>query len=450
MKRIVYTLLAAVCMVFSLSSCVKDQEMLFDKSATVRLNEALENAQKVLTSATNGWMMHYYPEGDQIYGGYMYTMVFTQDEVTVASELFNGEYTSLYKMTRDYGPVLSFDTNNYAFHYFATPSGSQKNLYGESDLYQAYKGDYEFMIMKATPEEIILKGKRTGNHIHMYPLAETPAEYMAKIDKMIGDLFVSSFDGTAGGADAMNVYLDLGKRQATFTLTDEKYQDEDGNPTEAGSAYLYTEEGISFYTPVKIGPYTVDKLAYDADTQSLVSEALSINLKGKLPEGWHAYKDFPGTYTLKYNSGKEIKDIEIKENVEGKSYIISGLGEGFDVAATYDLGLGRIHIQAQYVASEKETGTGYQIMMAAYDSAAGKVNYTTGGMYGILDETGNSISWTHNGLWSGYKAAGFILYNFTTAGSRANTTCPPSPWIWKGLTGTQANRVPNWTSFERQ
>ena len=74
MKKLIYSLLAAVCV---LSSCVKDQEMLFDKSATVRLNEALANAQKVLTSATNGWVMHYYPEGDQIYGGFMHTMVFT-------------------------------------------------------------------------------------------------------------------------------------------------------------------------------------------------------------------------------------------------------------------------------------------------------------------------------------------------------------------------------------
>ena len=91
-------------------------------------------------------------------------------------------------------------------------------------------------------------------------------------------------------------------------------------------------------------------------------------------------------------------------------------------------------------------------MMAAHDNAAGKVNYTTGGMYGILDEAGNSIAWVQNGLWSGNKCSGFVLYNFTTSGSRAsgsdaNTT---DPWIWKGLTGSQANRTPYWTSFDRQ
>ena len=82
----------------------------------------------------------------------------TLPEVTVASELFDEAYTSLYKMTTDNGPVLSFDTNNYAFHYFATPSGSSRNLYGESGLYQAYKGDFEFMILSATADEVVLKG----------------------------------------------------------------------------------------------------------------------------------------------------------------------------------------------------------------------------------------------------------------------------------------------------
>ena len=449
MKNLIYSLLAAACV---LSSCVKDQEMLFDKSATVRLNEALANAQKVLTSAPNGWVMHYYPEGDQIYGGFMHTMVFTEEEVTVQSECFDGEYTSLYKMTRDYGPVLSFDTDNYAFHYFATPSGSMKNEYGESGRYQAYKGDFEFMILKATPEEVILKGKRTGNHIHMYPLTETPSQFMDKVNAMVEDLFVSSFSGTVGGADEMSLYLALGSRQATFTLTGDKYKNKDGDPLKVTSAYIYTPEGISFYEPVEVGPYTIDELAYTADTQSLSSSSPAISLKGELPEGWHAYKDFLGTYTLKFNTDKEIADIEIKADVAGQSYIVSGLSEAFDVAATYDLGLGRIHIQAQYVASAEQTGTGYQVMMAAHDNAAGKVNYTTGGMYGILDEAGNSIAWVQNGLWSGNKCSGFILYNFTTSGSRAsgsdaNTT---APWIWKGLTGSQANRTPYWSSFDRQ
>ena len=306
------------------------------------------------------------------------------------------------------------------------------------------------MILKATPEEVILKGKRTGNHIHMYPLAESPAQFIGKVDGMVEDLFVSSFSGTAGEADAMTLYLALGSRQATFKLTGDQYKDKEGNPLTVSSAYLYTPEGISFYKPVEVGPYTIDKMNFDVTAKTLSSTGIS--LKGELPEGWHAYQDFVGTYTLKYNTNKEIADIEIKADVNGKTYIISGLSEAFDVAATYDLGLGRIHIQAQYVASAEQTGTGYQIMMAAYDTAAGKVNYTTGGMYGILDEAGNSIAWVQNGLWSGNKCSGFILYNFTTSGSRASGSDAnaTAPWIWKGLTGSQANRTPDWTSFDRQ
>ena len=121
MKKIFSILLTVAVSAFAFSSCVKDDEEVFEKSASVRLSEALTSAQKVLTGASNGWAMYYYPDPDQSYGGYMYTMKFTDTEVTVASELFDESYTSLYKMTTDNGPVLSFDTNNYAFHYFSTP-----------------------------------------------------------------------------------------------------------------------------------------------------------------------------------------------------------------------------------------------------------------------------------------------------------------------------------------
>ena len=218
MKRIIPILATAVLSAFVISSCVKDEEHIFDKSASLRVKEAMDNAQKVLTSASNGWKMYYYPHPDQDYGGYMYALKFDNESVTVWSEVFYGSSTSLYKMTNDDGPVLSFDTNNYAFHYFATPSGSSKNLYGESGLYQAYKGDFEFIVMSAKPEEVVLKGKRSGNKILMYPLDESPETFIEKAAQNAEDIFVSSFEGTIGG-EAATAYMDIGYRWATITLT---------------------------------------------------------------------------------------------------------------------------------------------------------------------------------------------------------------------------------------
>ena len=229
--KYIFQVSLAACFAWALASCVQDEKEIFEKSASLRMNEALVNAKNVLTAAPNGWVMYYYPEGDQIYGGYVHTMKFSDDgEVTVRSELFEDSYTSRFSMLPDDGPVLSFDTNNYAFHYFATPSGDGKNQYGESGRYQAYKGDFEFMIMKATPEEVVLNGKRTRNKIHMYPLTESPDALMEKVLDMSENLFVSSFTGTIG-SDPATIYLSLGNRQATITLPEKA--GEDGEPLSA-------------------------------------------------------------------------------------------------------------------------------------------------------------------------------------------------------------------------
>ena len=132
MKRTVIAALLAVFAALSFSSCVRDEEPIFDQSASVRLQNALKDAQTVLVGAENGWRMLYYPDPDQAYGGYLYTMKFSQEDVEIWGDLFEGSVKSLYKMTTDSGPVLSFDTGNYVFHYFATPSGSQKNRSGRS------------------------------------------------------------------------------------------------------------------------------------------------------------------------------------------------------------------------------------------------------------------------------------------------------------------------------
>ena len=441
--KYIFQVSLAACFAWALASCVQDEKEIFEKSASLRMNEALVNAKNVLTAAPNGWVMYYYPEGDQIYGGYVHTMKFSDDgEVTVRSELFEDSYTSRFSMLPDDGPVLSFDTNNYAFHYFATPSGDSKNQYGESGRYQAYKGDFEFMIMKATPEEVVLNGKRTRNKIHMYPLTESPDALMEKVLDMSENLFVSSFTGTIG-SDPATIYLSLGNRQATITLPEKA--GEDGEPLSAKVAYSLTEDGISFYEPVEIGSYTLSALNFDKDTQKLLLDNPSVSLQGELPEGWHAYKDFIGTYSLTYNDGDAtMEGIEIKADEVGKTYTVSGLSPMFDAVATYDLGMGRIQIQAQYVAGPEETGNEYYVMMACWDSDKGKVQYTTGGLYGILDETGNKIQWVNNGQFSGYTVDGFILYFFTSAGSRVGATA--DPWFWTGRTNHQAW---GWVTFDR-
>ena len=415
MKRLIPIFATAVLSALVFSACVKDEEPIFEKSASLRVKEAMDNAQKVLTAASNGWKMYYYPHPDRTYGGYMFALKFDTETVEVWNEMFDESSVSLYKMTNDDGPVLSFDTDNYAFHYFATPSGSSKNLYGESGLYQAHKGDFEFIVMSAKPEEVILKGKRSGNKIYMYPLDEDPATFIKKAARNSDDIFVSSFAGTIGGEEA-TAYLDLSKRQVTLKLTGEAYaESEDAT---VNTPYMITDTGIRFYKPVTIGSYTLEALDWSNDTQSLVSSAgaaVAVALKGQLPAGWRSYSDLLGDYDLVYNDSGEAYysaprtvSVSLVEDEFKKTYWLKGVNDLYDLKVQYDLSSGNIFIMGQIIGTWEANGNSiYWAPCFARSNATGTgVTWsgwrsTSYGMKGYVDD---ELS----------EAAGTNVFKFTT------------------------------------
>ena len=46
-------------------SCLKDDEEVFDKNPSERLQQYISEAKKVLTSAENGWLLEMYPHPSQ-------------------------------------------------------------------------------------------------------------------------------------------------------------------------------------------------------------------------------------------------------------------------------------------------------------------------------------------------------------------------------------------------
>ena len=356
MKRILSITLAATFLGCVFSGCVRDEELIFEKSASLRLKDVVDNAQKTLVGAEYGWKLYYYPHPDLDYGGYMFTLKFTEDEVEAWGDLFSESSTSLYKMSYDDGPVLSFDTGNEVLHYFATPSGTSKNLYGESGLYQAHKGDFEFLIMKSSPEEIVLKGKRSGNILYMYPLSESPESYIAKATQTYNDVFVSSYTGTISGEQA-EAYIDLTNRWITLKLTSDSHAEADD--AEAEVPFLYTDTGLLFHDPVTIGGYTIEALDWVNDTQSLVNRSgdpVAVSLKGQLPPGWRSYDDLLGDYDLLFNDSGESfwsaprhADVSLIEDEYKKSMIMTGVNDNYTIKIGYDLSSGNLSMRGQII-----------------------------------------------------------------------------------------------------
>lgn len=195
MKMSKYIFLVSLALAVGVSSsCSREEDEIFDKSAADRLTEAQENYYNILCSAPNGWEMLYFASGSE--QGYNFLMKFEQgDKVTIAARNVNTgdaytEETSAFDVIADDGPVLTFNTYNTLFHRYSDP---QPDGSGEANLGSGSDGDYEFKIMSGTADMIYMRGKKHGVEIYMYPLdAETSwTQYFDEVYAMRDRLFSS-------------------------------------------------------------------------------------------------------------------------------------------------------------------------------------------------------------------------------------------------------------------
>lgn len=170
------------------AACSRDEESLFEKPAAIRAQEAIDNAFSVFTSAENGWEMAYFPNLEASAKGYNMVLKFNKNgnvSVTAKNATTTGnkiltDTASTWAVKSDYGPILTFDTYNDVFHAFSDPKGDGAGLLG----------DYEFLILKATPELVLLKGKKHSAYTVMRPMKNPDlAEYFTNCEKMQADLF---------------------------------------------------------------------------------------------------------------------------------------------------------------------------------------------------------------------------------------------------------------------
>lgn len=186
MKAKYLVMIALLAVTFA--ACSRDEESLFDKSAAERAREAVENAFDVLTTAENGWEMAYFPNLEADAKGYNMVLKFNKNGnvsvtaknmATTANKIMT-DTASTWVVKSDYGPLLSFDTYNDVFHAFSDPGNDGAGMLG----------DYEFLILKATPELVLLKGKKHSAYTVMRPMKTTDlAAYFASCEKMQKVLF---------------------------------------------------------------------------------------------------------------------------------------------------------------------------------------------------------------------------------------------------------------------
>lgn len=248
--KYLYTLLLTIPLLFA--SCLKDQDDIFDKSSSERVQEAIKEARQVLISAENGWKMDIYPSKTREYGGYTLLVKFEEEEVTVASELVAADSieTSLWLINASAGPVLSFDSYNSLMHYFSGPNKDKGNI--DAGL----EGDSDFIILEATKDRVKLKGTKTGNINYLTPNQlnkdwETLVkEYQDAADEMGWKAFIYQVNGKEYSVDVTNRNMNI-----TYPL-------ENGFVEQIIVPYIFNLDGISFYEPLKLGGVEVSRMIY--------------------------------------------------------------------------------------------------------------------------------------------------------------------------------------------
>ena len=169
-------------------ACSRDEESLFDKPAAQRAQEAITNAFDVLTSNEMGWEMAYFPNLEASAKGYNMVLKFSKNgnvsvtakNLTTTANKIMTDTASTWAVKSDYGPILTFDTYNDVFHAFSDPQNDGAGLLG----------DYEFLILKATPELVLLKGKKHSAYTVMRPMKNANLEdYFSACEKMQSKLF---------------------------------------------------------------------------------------------------------------------------------------------------------------------------------------------------------------------------------------------------------------------
>ena len=250
-KLFIYLLLALPALF--LQSCQTEEENVFDKSYSERMDDFLQKAQETLVASQYGWALDYYPKSNQSYGGVAYTIKFTRDNAIVRYENNpdDGEVKSLYKMKEDDGPVLSFDTYNTFLHTYATPKSGE---------YRGKEGDFEFVIDSIGTDRIKIHGKRSLNTMYLHKLSGEASEYIEKVTELT-NLFVFS-----------DVALNIGGKPYRLVVTDKNNRQlaiYDGDKIIAESAYAFTDKGIRLYEPSMLNGVQLYDLTLDAETAKL-------------------------------------------------------------------------------------------------------------------------------------------------------------------------------------
>lgn len=391
-KQLIMKNIFALIFIFSLlclQSCLKEEEDIFGQSSAERLIEAQKEYEKILASAENGWTMDYYTglEGNRI-GGYQIICKFEGGKATMAGAFTLKDYKTVgekiessYTINRMQGPCLSFNTYNTVLHQFADPNGV-------SDPY-GFAGDFEFVIVKATKEEIILRGVKYKHTIVMRPMepAKDWDEYCQEVVKLKEEISqYTRFEVNKSGQTAGYV---------TIWGTDSQMHDTDREDIYVEN-YTVDNKGIRLYSPLTIGGNTINELTWDKDNAKFIDS--NQNTGVELAPISIKFEQLLGTYEVTGHNFDEPIEVTLTDAGDGKNIRVSSnflrtINEDLDYEFTIEVyDNNRLGIKTQSLGKKPGSNTFYTLAVCVSTNL-------------ILGTTnGYNASYPYSGSWYRFSA----------------------------------------------
>lgn len=346
MKKYLSICLLLTGITLGLQSCLFSEEDIFDDSSANRLTADVIKCREILQSVPNGWKLEYYVGADYTMGGTTLLMRFDENNVEMTGTIGPDGFTSgdivksLYQVQSEQSTMITFDSYNSLMHLYAAPLEVNMNL----------QGDYEFIVMSASEDKIVLQGKRYGNIMEMTPVPkDIPWRIVLQdISEVEKEAFLDTYYLKKGGKVVSRIMREKGTL-ATFSLSNE------GQETAKVIPYIYTEKGLKFQRPFDLDGIEMQNFEWDRKQRLFVCSDLSasdVTLSEYYPEDYMSYDDYIGRYMAQVevldNTGSfspKLIPVTIMAKEQGESYTLRGLD--FDFTLQYDKATGKLLLDSQ-------------------------------------------------------------------------------------------------------
>lgn len=243
------------------TSCQRTEDLLFEKSYGEVSMDLIESTDQILRSAPNGW------ETDYTTGsGDTFKLQFKFEEgrkVITYADFAPEPSVSSYTYNLSRSAVLSFDTYG-LLHDLANPV-ILPNIYKGDLKGRGYQGDFEFEILSASADEVLLRGiKNRRDTTVLKPLTHLPdahkgVQNLFNLNQIlfpeISSLYRSIDVNGEPKADFVVAPLTSDLLSSTFykNIAMVKQLDNSGNPVETRHELTPTDRGFTANPAIKIG-----------------------------------------------------------------------------------------------------------------------------------------------------------------------------------------------------